>query len=75
MEETNLTDALDECLVTKRSRLKGKRLRMAQLVQKLLRVVPSPEAKAAGRQRLLSGVAKKRREQARQAQESLREVA
>jgi len=40
-------------------------LRMAMLVRQVPQAVPSPEAKAAGRQRLLSAVARKRREKAR----------
>jgi hypothetical protein len=40
-------------------------LRTAMLVRQVPQAVPSPEAKAAGRQRLLSAVAKKRREKAR----------
>ncbi|MGA9349172.1 MAG: DUF5667 domain-containing protein [Anaerolineae bacterium] len=39
-------------------------LRTAMLVRQVPQAVPSPEAKAAGRQRLLSAVAKKRREKA-----------
>lgn len=40
-------------------------LRTAMLVRQVPQAVPSPEAKAAGRQRLLSAVARKRREKAR----------
>jgi hypothetical protein len=39
-------------------------LRTAMLVRQVPQAVPSPEAKAAGRQRLLSAVARKRREKA-----------
>lgn len=40
-------------------------LRTAMLVRQVPQAVPSPEAKAAGRQRLLAAVARKRREKAR----------
>ena len=63
MEETNLTNALDE------------RLSATDFLKARLRVqvVPSPRAKARGLELLLSAVRLKK--QSRQAQEGLREVA
>jgi len=62
MNQTNFDEVLDEFPAT---RLKGKRLWLAQTIWKLRQVVPSPEAKAAGRRRLLAAVERKR--QSRQA--------
>ena len=69
----NLTNALDEDPVMRRSRLKGKHLRIAQRIRRVPQAVPSPREKAKGLELLLSAVRLKR--QSRQAQEGLREVA
>ena len=64
-----LTNALDECLVVRRSRLKGKNRRTAQLIKETPQAVPSSRAKAAGLERLLMAV--KLKKQSRQAQQEV----